>query len=486
MKKLITLAIIVVWASGIQANNLSAFFSYCTFDVPGKSPYLETYLNVIGTTVKFVPSEKNTRTGQIEVQWIIRSGDKIVHADKYTLISPSITATDTLIPDFIDQQRLNLEKGEYDIELTIHDKNTDSKETILKQKISIGFPMDTISISDIEFIESYSKTNSVGKYTKSGFDIIPFINAFYPKEISKLKFYAEIYRSDISPADDYLVRYYISNKETHRQIENYIVSMKQRAKNINTIIGEFSIYDIPSGNYNLDIEVRNKKNKLIAFNQAFFQRSNERNKPLVTEDISAIDISNTFISSVINKDTLIDFIACLYPTSSQLEVEIANNQILLEDVYSMQQYIYYFWTKRNADDPEKAWTDYKQEVIKVNTSYSSRIKKGYDTDRGRVYLQYGPPNIVSNGQDDPAAYPYEIWQYYKLNTQTNRKFVFYTTDRSTNDYRLLHSDAIGELQEPNWEVKLHERTQQFGIDLDRDKSIDFYGSHTKEDFSNPH
>lgn len=486
MKKLITLVIIVVWATGIRANNLSAFFSYCTFDIPGKSPYLETYLNVIGTTVKFVPSEKNTRTGQIEVQWIIRSGDKIVHADKYTLISPSITATDTLIPDFIDQQRLNLEKGEYDIELTIHDKNTDSKETTLKQKISIGFPTDTISISDIEFIESYSKTNSVGKFTKSGYDIIPFINAFYPKEISKLKFYAEIYRSDISPADDYLVRYYISNKETHRQIENYVVSMKQRAKNINTIIGEFSIYDIPSGNYNLNIEVRNKKNKLIAFNQAFFQRSNERNKPLVTEDISAIDISNTFISSVINKDTLIDFIACLYPTSSQLEVEIANNQILLEDVYSMQQYIYYFWTKRNAEDPEKAWTDYKQEVIKVNTSYSSRIKKGYDTDRGRVYLQYGPPNIVSNGQDDPAAYPYEIWQYYKLNTQTNRKFVFYTTDRSTNDYRLLHSDAIGELQEPNWEVKLHERTQQFGIDLDRDKSIDFYGSHTKEDFSNPH
>ena len=133
-----------------------------------------------------------------------------------------------------------------------------------------------------------------------------------------------------------------------------------------------------------------------------------------------------------------------------------------------------------------AWNDYRMEVMKVNASYSSRIRKGYDTDRGRVYLQYGPPNTISDEQDNPQTYPYQIWHYYKIKTQTNRKFIFYTTDRSSNDFRLMYSDAIGEIQDPNWELKLNERMQQFGIDLDKDKSIDTYGNHTKEILTNPH
>lgn len=475
MKNLITLMIIVACVLNMKAKNLSAFFSYCTFDVPGKSPYLETYLNVVGTSVKFVPSEKNNLVGQIEVQWIVRTADKIVYADKYTLFSPSISNEDSLIPDFIDQQRFNLEKGDYEIELSLKDKNTEAKETILNQKISIDFPMEKISISDIEFIESYVKTNTIGKFTKSGYDIIPFIHAFYPKEITNLKFYAEIYRSDIPPGDDYLVRYYISNKETNQQIENYIVSIKQNAKNINVIIGDFSIYDLPSGNYYLNIEVRNKHNNLIAFNHSFFQRSNERNKPIVNEDFSTINISNTFISQVINKDTLIDFIACLYPISSQLQIDIADKQILNEDVNSMKQYFYYFWNKRNKESPEKAWLDYKLEVNKVNYSFSSRIKKGYETDRGRVYLQYGPPNTIVEVKDEPGTFPYEIWQYYKLKNQSNRKFVFYTTDRASNNYSLVHSDAIGEIQLSNWESFLK-----------GNESIQNFDNQTKEIYSNPH
>lgn len=475
MKKLLVLLIIALCVSSAKARNLSAFFSYCTFDVPGKSPYLETYLNVIGTSVNFIPAEKNTLVGQIEVQWVIRSGDNIVYADKYVLISPSIKTTDSLIPDFLDQKRLDLKMGDYDIELTIRDKNTDSKETKLNQKITIGFPIDKISISDIEFIESYAQTNNAGKFTKSGYDVIPFVHAFYPKEISKLKFYAEIYRSNLSSADEYLVRYYLSNKESNLQIENYVVNKKQFAKNINAIIGEFSIVDIPSGNYYLNIEVRNKKNELIAFNHAFFQRSNERNKPKIDDDLSSINISNTFISPIINKDTLIDFIACLYPISSQFENEMAEHQLINNDVHSMQQFIYYFWTKRNPEDPEKAWKEYKLEVLKVNNSFSPVIKKGYETDRGRVYLQYGPPNVRKEVIDEPGTFPHEIWQYYKLKNQTNRKFIFVTSDRASNDFRLAHSDAIGEIFDQDW--------ADF---LKGNNSIDKFGSQTKDIYSNPH
>ncbi len=459
MKKLITFIITVFCFNSVFAKNMTAFFSYSTFDVPDQSPYIEMYLKVVGNTVNFVPVREKILNGQIEVQWIIKSGEKIVHYDKYNLISPEIVSDDSIIPDFIDQQRLNLAGGEYDIELSIRDKNSEAKVTTLKQKINIGFPNDTISISDIEFIESYNKSNSTGKFSKSGYEIFPFINAFFPKEISDIKFYSEIYRSDKSPADGYLVRYYLSNKETNKIVDNYMVSLKQNPKPINVVMGEFAISDLPSGNYFLNIEVRNRRNELIAFNQAFFQRSNERSKPLVTADISAIDISNTFVTAYINPDSLVDFIACLYPISTILETEIARNQMNERDVRSMQQYIYYFWSKRNPEDPEKAWLDYKAEVAKVNYSFTSRISKGYDTDRGRVYLQYGPPNIITEDKDSPGTYPYEIWHYYKLKNQTNRRFVFVTSERSANNYKLVHSDAIGEIYNQSWDAELH-KTQQ--------------------------
>ncbi len=473
MKKVLFL-IMLSAVSVLKADNLSGYFSFCYFDLPGKTPYLETYLNVIGNTINPVVSENGKIKGQVEVQLIIRSADKVVHFDKYNLNSPE-TDTQRSIPDFIDQQRINLEKGTYDIELSIRDKNSNAPAKSLKQQLKVGLPTDTISISDIELVESFTKTEVQNKFTKNGYDIVPYVNPFYPKEKNSLKFYAEIYRSDITPAEEYLVRYYISNNENNRLLDQYLVIKKQLPRNLNAILGEIPLEDLFSGNYNLNIEVRNKQNKLLAYKQLFFQRSNIPSKPLVTEDIAAIDVTNTFISSVKERDSLIEYIDCLYPISTGLEAQTGESQILESDIRSMQQYLYYFWSRRNPEDPGKAWAEYRQEVLKVNNSYGTQIKKGYETDRGRVYLQYGAPNIISDSKDEPAAYPYEVWQYYKVKNQSNRKFVFYAIERSLNDYKLLHSDAIGEIYQANWQLKLYERTQKFGSDFEQVTPAIIYG-----------
>jgi hypothetical protein len=72
-----------------------------------------------------------------------------------------------------------------------------------------------------------------------------------------------------------------------------------------------------------------------------------------------------------------------------------------------------------------------------------------------------------------------------VNNQSNRRFVFYSTDLASNAFRLLHSDVRGEIQDPNWELKLHSRSQAFGADIDQDQSYDIYGSRTKENFRMP-
>ena len=114
--------------------------------------------------------------------------------------------------------------------------------------------------------------------------------------------------------------------------------------------------------------------------------------------------------------------------------------------------------------------------------------KGYRTDRGRVYLQYGPPNIMAVEKNNPATYPHEIWEYYKLpDGETNVKFVFYSTAIETNNFVLLHSTATGEIHNPQWQSALYS-TIGSGLpsNLDNEKVQDQMGEDVNDEFNNPH
>jgi len=56
-----------------------------------------------------------------------------------------------------------------------------------------------------------------------------------------------------------------------------------------------------------------------------------------------------------------------------------------------------------------------------------RSAKVMKTDRGRVYLKYGPPNIISRKLYEPSSYPYEIWHYYVLGDNQRNKNSFFIT-----------------------------------------------------------
>jgi GWxTD domain-containing protein len=150
------------------------------------------------------------------------------------------------------------------------------------------------------------------------------------------------------------------------------------------------------------------------------------------------------------------------------------------DMTGMQQFFFSFWARRDGKNPEKAWLAYKVEVAKADYNFKTPVKKGYQTDRGRVYLAYGPPNVRSQQYNEPASYPYEIWQYYTLNnSQRNRKFVFYSPDMVSSDFFLLHSDALGEFNNPQWRVDLVNRMNS-PLDINQTETINSWGGFSKD------
>ena len=162
----------------------------------------------------------------------------------------------------------------------------------------------------------------------------------------------------------------------------------------------------------------------------------------------------------------------------------------------MQQFFYNFWKSRYPSNTEVAWLSYFDEVKKANAEFGTHSLRGFDTDRGRVFLQYGPPDVRNKYDTEPSAIPYEIWEYYSLNDkslmlsdpynkQSTRKFVFYNPDLVSNRYTLIHSDARGEINNYRWDLLIHNRNTQ-SSNIDDSTAPSHYGGNSTDNYNHPH
>jgi len=470
----------------LQAKNLQAYLNYTVFNVPGKGPFIETYMSVAGETVIYKKNDKGLFQGSIEVTFIFRQKDEIKDFDKYQLFSPEVQDTAAIDFSFIDQQRYFIPQGEYDMEITISDLNTDKKPFSAIQPVVIKFDDSSLCFSGIQLVKSFSPSTEQNILTKGGFDLIPMVYNFYPESVNKLTYYTEIYNTEknLGTGEKFLVVCMLKSFETGNALKEFVSYKKFDTRAVVPVLNEYDISRLPSGNYRMLIEVRNKNNEMVADNEIFFQRSNP-NIQFNLEDLASIDINSTFSSRITSNDTLQEFINCLDPIATELEKTFIYKQSKTADLKTKQQFFFNFWSSRDQVSPEKAWRDYYDQVIIVNNVYKTQISKGYETDRGRVYLKYGPPNIISESYNEPSSYPYEIWHYYELGeSQRNKKFVFYTHDMITNNFKLLHSDAIGEISNYKWQVFLNNRWYD-PYSVDTKTSPDIFGGKADDYYRNP-
>lgn len=488
---------VLVFSNGLIASNVTAYLTYATFTSPAKGPYIETYISVIGNSLKFIKNSNGKFQGAVDISVAFKQNGEIKNAQKYSLSSPETTDTSKGNPNFIDQQRYSIANGTYEMELTISDKNKPKeKPFVTTLAVTINFPDAIMAISTIQLLESYTKSTAPSIITKSGYDLMPYVANYFPENIGRIKFYAEMYQAKkiLGDGEKFIVSYYLEAYESKEKLSDYSGFNKQVASDVNILLSEFNIESLPSGNYNLVVEVRDKENKIQALQKCFIQRTNKE-ATLSFDDIKTITVSTTFVSNYKNIDSMSYYIKSLRPISNSSEIQFSENQLKGKDLELMQQYFYNFWKSRNAVTPEITWLEYYKEVMKVNKEFGTYGLKGFDSDRGRVYLQYGPPDQRSNYTTDPSALPHEIWEYYTLvdkskaltnpdNRQSNKKFVFYNPDLVTNKYELIHSEARGEINNTRWRLLVFKRTTQ-SSDLDNESVPDNYGGNVDDNFKNP-
>lgn len=472
--------IIILCQSVAFTQSPSVLFNSKQFNLPNDSLTLvENYLSIAPASVKYIPNNGGQLESNIEIIQIYKQADKIIDFKKYVLKGG--TTTDSVAIDIMDQQRFTLKPDTYDYELEIKDLNNTSSEPVqLKETIEVIDYNKQLGFSDIQLIDYYEKTDRPNEFSKSGYNIIPLIANHLPNEIIKMAYYSELYNSD-KVGESFLLVQFIEDYETSRQLRKYAKMNKTKGTNVVPVLNVFNINELPSGKYNLVIQLKDKNNVIIAEKKLFFTRENPTRFDI--NNFLSDEINNTFVSDY--PDSLMSgYVDCLMPLASNLEASIIKRSDSL-DVDMKKRFFYSFWKERDAENPEEKWLAYKVEVNKVEKLFSTQIKHGYETDRGRIHLKFGPPNTRAERPSEPNSYPYEIWHYYKIGRFNNKRFVFFQPDLVTNDYELLHSDYPGERNNYRWKIDLQKRSTPFNSIDDTNTNNSTWGSQGDDLFTNP-
>ncbi len=431
--------------------------AHSVFLHPESGPYVEVSLNIHGKALRFEESEAGQYRASAMVTILLRDEEEVVDFVKYRLESPP--SEDTLNIDFAlsDNKRLLLPKSNLILEVSIEDLFREGSTMEYEQPISTGFA-DLPAFSDLQFIDHYQPAGQPGPFSKSGMDMVPYAARFYPEERNVLVFYSELYGStQLGEGEQFLLTWSIREKGSEKINPNFWQYQKASAADVVPALREFDLSDLPSGNYELVAELRNRQNDVLHSRRAFFQRLNSK-AVYLPENIAMIDISDTWAERY-SKEQLTAFMDFIHPVAEPTELNLISSFRGILDSTVQQRFLYNFWLKRHPDDAYKAWLDYLELVKKANDRYSTTSAMGYRTDRGRVLLKYGEPNDVIARVNEPGAFPYEMWMYYTLaDGQNNIRFIFYEPTLVTNNYQLIHSNAIGELQDWRWKMRVYGKT----------------------------
>ncbi|MFW5658740.1 MAG: GWxTD domain-containing protein, partial [Bacteroidota bacterium] len=253
-----------------------------------------------------------------------------------------------------------------------------------------------------------------------------------------LQFYWEVYDADELIGEPFFTEIQLLAASTRKAVAGHRMMLKPEAPtafSARTI--DMDISDLPSQTYLLDVQFKtNAGVRKGGFQQKFFVY-NPKAKTLSSNEQAMFDVVYGYTEAQLDS-----FIPTMTYLMNEQQKLVAKG---LENYDQKKAFFYNFWARLKAkpdNPPGLEWQNYYQAVKYANQNFESQLREGWRTDRGRVMLEYGPPSNVQTFYDPRN---YIIWEYDNLNGQSGVIFIFNATERSTNEYWLVHSTLRGEI-----------------------------------------
>jgi len=415
MKLTSLLFLVLFTAASIADDNVSPYplFHYDIVSYAAKDDLsigrIEIFIEVVYDDVQFVKVDESYKA-DYEISAVITDGGDQIDGDiwKESLSVSSFDETNSRSAVSLSNKSFRLEPGKYTVSLKFEDLES-GKTYSSEDKIKIDdYSVPPISASEIAFARQVTVENGVIK------SIVPEVTTSY-KGLGYPAFaYIEIYNPQMAETAELTV-----------EIQGENTGFKSTKTTNIALTGERSGYSfaLPTDSLlhdryllKIDIVANGKKAEL---EKTFYVRWN--GLPRNASDLDEAILQVHYIATREEWKKLKKV-----PESKKLE------------------YFQEFWKKRDptsGTEENEAMQSYYAKIDAANQLFTVVGRKGWQTDRGLVFIILGPPDEIIQNNYPSGSRPYHIWQYYSI----NRQFEFY--DRNGfGDFEFLNPLSIGELQ----------------------------------------
>lgn len=476
---ILTIFLICIFQISNKLYALDLIVENKNFWSPQSGDYVETGLMILGSSLKTDTNKLGDLTVAVDILITFKNESGIVAFDKYRLNKKNIKTSEIYDLALIDKKRFVLKAGVYEFQALVKDANNPMDSFQIKNMHVVSTGTKSPSFSDIQLLESYEKSSDLeSDFVKNGMFMLPQVINHFPTEKHKLTFYLELYHSEkYLKVPQLLISYSIRKQSDKKLVNNLIGYKKVEASEVIPFLAEIDIEKLETGNYILKVEAKNTENKLLCENELTFQKENNNSSKELENIIAEKEFVEGFDLPSISYQ-----LKSFVPIANAMEAKEINTLLNKGELPALKSFFKRFWTARNPDDPYGTWYAYTEKVKGVNNEYNTNLLYGFQTDRGRVYLQYGAPNQVLEAVRQAGSNPYEIWHYYgSIGKQNNVKFVFLNKDLVGNNYELVHSDALGEVKNEQW--KTLAQSKGMNSPTENQKNSDGFFGNQINDFS---
>ncbi len=410
----------------------------------GSSSYAELHVYVPGKAVIDSVVSDSVYRQAIDLLIVFTQSGEIITYDKITLSHESSQRD----ADYFDIKRYVLPAGDYDLELSWNDTYDPSVGQTVIDKLSLIDGAHNQPVMSRPALLQNVTQGSDALSAKNGMlmELLPY--EIIPPDMSHLIAYSEFYHLE-DTSETYFLEYGIKELGS----EDIVTRSYKRLGNLasETVLLTMELASISGGDYSFYVCLKDGSKREIQCEAQDFSVLGR-----LQSDDNHIDLMETFAGRLESSELWYSLksIMPLLPNKFHPTVQ---KMIDEQEDKSARVFLYSFWSGVNASQPDTAYAAYHKMCTDLDKVYGVGALKGYETDRGYIYLKYGSPTDIFPMSEEISAPPYEIWVYnqFPATGQIGVKFLFYNPSLDERSFLLLHSNAINERNNPNWQKQLY-------------------------------
>ena len=447
-------------APSVGAQALQVRLDAATFAYSPEESLIEIYLSFGAPTLPFQPDSAGAiaalpvTVAILPVAKAAPDAASRVPAFEQDLVYRYIVADTVSLTTgqvFIEQVRAAVPPGEYELAVTVAPEGESEVELRRDLRVPDYAGGQGAALSDVQLARAITQAEDpADPLVKSGLRVNPNPDGFYGEGVPNVAYYAEVYRPPAS-GNEYTLLAYLADSDQAGPPQGRQNRQSRAVRPVDVVVGRLDVSDVPSGIYYLRLVVLDDANEAVA------------------EQTKRVYVINPDVERPNAGIAEMDYEATLFAAMGEEELERSLRQVrvisnsreesqmrALTTDNDRRQFLAAFWRSRDSDAQpgvNDAMRQFSERLALVNDRFNELGKDGFETDRGRVYIKYGPPSEIERNLFDSALYPHEIWAYDSLPGEGRAVFVF--ADRfGSNVYDLIHSDVTGETSVANWQQAL--------------------------------